>query len=357
MKQLDFSIIDPHIHQWDPYHTPHSAAVLVKALGKYPFLMDKILRLVKPKALLDTLGHTQHVLSPYLPMHYHQDLDGIQVESVVHVEANWHHHKGFGVVEETRWLSQLDFAKYDLKLAAVVATADPSHRKFADILKAHRDASPLFRGIRKMSSWHEDDGIYRWSKTPHLYQSKKFLKGFEQLAKMNLSFDAWGYSTQLNEITALAKQFPETRIVVDHLATPVGLFGAVGKKTGKTAAQRDAIFQQWQNDLSALAKQPNVHAKISGLMMPVLGHTFYKENRTATVAEMVQLLTPLIQHAIHVFGTGRIMFASNYPMDKPNARLTDLIQAYIKMIEPYGSEALQAIFRQNAIHFYQLDIN
>jgi predicted TIM-barrel fold metal-dependent hydrolase len=51
---------------------------------------------------------------------------------------------------------------------------------------------------------------------------------------MNLSFDAWGYSTQLNEITALAKQFPETRIVVDHLATPVSLFGAVGKKTGKT---------------------------------------------------------------------------------------------------------------------------
>lgn len=51
------------------------------------------------------------------------------------------------------------------------------------------------------------------------------------------------------------------------------------------------------------------------------------------------------------------MFASNYPMDKPNAGLTDLIQAYIKMIEPYGSEALQAIFRQNAIHFYQLDIN
>jgi predicted TIM-barrel fold metal-dependent hydrolase len=100
-----------------------------------------------------------------------------------------------------------------------------------------------------------------------------------------------------------------------------------------------------------------VHAKISGLMMPVLGHTFYKENRTATVDEIIQLLTPLIQHAIRVFGTDRIMFASNYPMDKPNARLTDLIQAYIKMIEPYGSEALQAIFRQNAIHFYQLDIN
>ena len=357
MNQLDFAIIDPHIHQWDPYHTPHSAALLVKALGQYPSLMDKIIRLVKPKPLLDTLGHTEHVLSPYLPRHYREDLGSINVESVIHVEANWHHHKGFGVVEETRWLNQLDFAKHDLRLAAIVATADPCSRKFADILKAHQDASPLFKGIRKMSSWHEDDGIYRWAKTPHLYQSKKFLKGFEHLAKMNLSFDAWGYSTQLNEITALAKQFPETRIVVDHLATPVGLFGAVGKKTGRTFSQRDEIFKQWQNAFSYLAEQPNVQAKISGLMMPVLGHTFYKENRTATIAEMIHRLTPLIQHAIHVFGTDRIMFASNYPMDKPNARLNDLIEAYIKMIEPYSSGALHAIFRQNAINFYQFNIN
>ncbi|MCH7335106.1 amidohydrolase family protein [Acinetobacter sp. NIPH 2699] len=357
MNQLDFAMIDPHIHQWDPYHTPHSAALLVKVLGKYPSLMDKVIRLVKPKPLLDTLGKTEHILSPYLPMHYRQDLGSFNVESVVHVEANWHHHKGFGVVEETRWLNQLEFSKHGLKLAAIVATADPSSRKFADILKAHQDASPMFRGIRKMAAWHEDDRIYRWSKTPHLYQSKKFLKGFEQLAKMNLSFDAWGYSTQLNEITALAKQFPETRIVVDHLATPVGLFGAVGKKTGNTASQRDVIFKQWQNDLCALAEQSNVNAKISGLMMPVLGHTFYKENRTATISEMVHLLAPLIQHAIEVFGTDRVMFASNYPMDKPNASLTDLIQAYITIIQPYGTQAMYSIFRQNAANFYQLDIN
>ena len=58
MNPLDFAIIDPHIHQWDPYHTPHSAALLVKTLGKYPTLMDKVIRLVKPKPLLDTLGKT-----------------------------------------------------------------------------------------------------------------------------------------------------------------------------------------------------------------------------------------------------------------------------------------------------------
>ena len=73
MKKLDFTIIDPHIHQWDPYHTPHSAALLVKALGQYPNVMDKVVRLVKPKPLLETLGLTQYALSPYLPEHYHED--------------------------------------------------------------------------------------------------------------------------------------------------------------------------------------------------------------------------------------------------------------------------------------------
>ena len=65
MKQLDFAIIDPHLHQWDPYHTPHSAALLVKALGQYPTVMDKVIRLVKPRALLDSLGVTPYALSPY----------------------------------------------------------------------------------------------------------------------------------------------------------------------------------------------------------------------------------------------------------------------------------------------------
>lgn len=356
MKKLDFAIIDPHIHQWDPYHTPHSAALLVKVLGKYPVVMDKLVQLVKSKALLDTLGTTQYALNPYLPEHYKEDLNPFLVDNVVHVEANWHHRNGFGVVEETQWISQLKFRQQGIKLCAIVGTADPRDRKFKNVLKAHQAASPLFCGIRKMASWHEDEGIYRWCEKPHLYRSKKFLKGFEHLQKMQLSFDAWGYSTQLDEITALAKAFPNTRIVLDHLATPAGLFGAVGKRTGVTATQRADIFKQWQHDLGVLAQQKNVYAKISGLMMPVLGHQFYKQNRTATVEEMVSLLTPLVQHAIAVFGTERVMYASNYPMDKANAKLSNMIEAYIQMIRPYGEQALYSIFRQNAANFYRLDI-
>ena len=355
MNQLNFPILDAHIHQWNPYTTPHSAARLVKAFGKYPKLMDTIVRVVKPKDLMETLGITQYALSPYLPFDYRVDSAGCSIDSVIHVEANWHHQKNFGVVEETKWIHHLPFNQQQLKLAGIVATADPRNKRFLDILKAHQDASPHFCGIRKMAAWHPDDGIHRWCDQPHLYTQKKFLKGFEHLAKMNLSFDAWGYSTQIKEIKSLAQNFPDTKIMVDHLATPVGLFGKVGKRTGRTPAERELIFAKWKEDISELAEQKNVYTKISGLMMPLLGHQFYKQQITANVLQIQNLLSPLIEHATQSFGTERIVFASNFPMDKPNTTLKDLIQAYIEMTAPLGEKAQRAIFRSNAETFYQIN--
>ncbi|GAA5018115.1 hypothetical protein GCM10023206_31400 [Acinetobacter puyangensis] len=353
-KTIDFAIIDAHIHQWDPYHTPHPAHTLVKIFGDYPGVMDKLLRLVKPQPLIDTIGSTAHILAPYLPQDYAKDLQHYRVDSVVHIEANWHDHKGTGVVGETRWINSLPFAQYDIQLGAIVAAADPRDQQFKKILDLHQQVSPVFRGIRKMASYHQDKGIYRWCDQANLYRDKKFLTGFEELAKRHLSFDAWVYSSQLNDVIELAKQFPETAIVIDHLATPAGLFGPVGKTTGQIQQDRLSIFVHWKEHIARLAEHRNVYAKISGLMMPVLGHDYYRKGQHASVDKMIHLLSPLIDHAIQVFGIDRIIFASNYPMDKPNAKLVDIITAYLAMIRPYGDQALQAIFRQNAKRFYQM---
>ena len=353
---LNFGIVDPHIHQWDPYHTPHAAGHLVKLLGKYPRLMHAVVNKTKPQALLDTVGDPSYVLQPYLPSDYREDYAQYHIDAVLHVEANWHHQQGFAVVEETKWITQLPFTSTHIQLAGIVATADPRHPQFKNILLAHQAVSPNFKGIRKMAAWHADPGIYNWVDSAHLYQDRDFLTGFEHLANMGLCFDAWGYSTQLAEIIQLAKQFPETRIVLDHLATPAGLFAPVGKYTGQTAAQRQAIFEQWQTQISELAGCVNVYVKISGLMMPVLGHRYYAEQRTASVNEMVERLTPLIQHSIQAFGIDRVMFASNFPMDKVNCKLPDLIQSYSAILQPYGEQGLYKIFRQNAIDCYQLNV-
>ena len=67
MQDLGFNFIDSHIHQWDPLNTPHSARMAVKVFGRYPAVLDKVIRPVKPKELIESLGQTVYVTSPYLP--------------------------------------------------------------------------------------------------------------------------------------------------------------------------------------------------------------------------------------------------------------------------------------------------
>ena len=354
MNHLDFPIVDAHIHQWDPYHTPHAAALAVKLFGKRPKLLDKVVRLVKSKELIDTIGLTQHITTPYLPEDYKKDLGHYIVDRVVHVEASWHHQKGKGVVEETAFIELLPFQQHDLKLGALIATADPRDSNFKKILKMHKQASPHFRGIRKMASFHEDKGIYAWADEPHLYRNKKFLKGFELLAQYNLSFDAWTYSTQLSDVIALAKQFPETSIVLDHLGTPAGLFGAVGKHTGLTKTARENIFFHWQEDIAELATLPNIYTKMSGLMMPVLGHHFHQKHQLASKEQVFELVHPLITHALQSFGRYRVMFASNFPMDSVSSSLVNIIDAFSDVVAAYDPDALEQVFRKNAMQFYRV---
>ncbi len=355
MTSLPFSIIDPHIHQWDPYHTPHQAALAVKLLGGFPRVLDRVARIATPKETLDSLGLTDHALAAYLPENYAQDCLPFNVESVVHVEADWHHQRGIGAVEETRWVAQLPFGQQNPKLGAIVGKADPLNPQFERVLRSHIEASPLFRGIRCMAAHHADSGVHAWNHYPDVYTNPIFLKRFELLERYGLSFDAWAYSTQLADVISLAKQFPKTSIVIDHLATPVGVFGPVGRETGRTAEQRAGIFSQWKDNIAELAEQKHVHAKVSGLLMPVLGHSFHKRHELANVDTIVNLLSPFVEHAIDVFGHERLMFASNFPMDKVTATLPDIIEAKIKMIAPYGDEALKAIFRENALRFYKID--
>jgi|SRR5690606_28064075 len=205
-----------------------------------------------------------------------------------------------------------------------------------------------------MAAHHPDSGVHSWTDEPHLYRNKKFLHGFEHLAQAKLSFDAWVYSHQINDVIELAQTFPETPIVLDHVGTPVGLFGQVGKTTGKTEQQRQQIFSQWQIAIAALAECPNVYIKLSGLFMPVLGHTFHQQRQLATKDALIERAVPLIQHVLQCFGTERSMFASNFPMDRVSSSLVNIIDAFSDIVYAHHPDALKTVFYDNAKRFYQL---
>ena len=93
------------------------------------------------------------------------------------------------------------------------------------VLEAHVAAGGgRFRGIRNSASFNEDKEVLGPLNRVEagLYLSDDFRKGFKQLAPMGLSFDAWLLEPQLPDVIDLARAFPDTTIVLDHVGNTAG---------------------------------------------------------------------------------------------------------------------------------------
>ncbi len=94
-----------------------------------------------------------------------------------------------------------------------------------DVLHAHIEAGGgRFRGVRQTTAREE---TFRASVAPvppaGLMGSDAFRRGVARLGTLGLSFDAWLFHTQTEELVALARAFPELPIVVNHLGAPLGM--------------------------------------------------------------------------------------------------------------------------------------
>src|SRR5690606_35515532 len=183
---------------------------------------------------------------------------------------------------------------------------------FAELLDAHQSASPKFRGIRTMVAHHPDPDVRVFTHDPEALTSHAFLNGFAELARRDLVCEARVYSHQLPQVVALARRYPEVTIVLNHLATPAGIFGAVGRETGHTPEKRHALLQRWRDDIAELATLPNVVAKVSGLAMPILGHLVPRPRHTTSAPVLLDRIRPLVTHAFDCFGADRLIWGSNF---------------------------------------------
>ncbi len=351
MADLDFAIVDAHIHQWDPRTTPRRTSRLAGVLGWWPGLYVQVGRRVFPRAIRDFVGVPEHALLPYLPADHAKDCAGLAVDTVVHVEAGWMDPGPLGPVGETRWVDALGFEAVGRRVGAIVAHAPLRSPRADEVLAAHVAASPKVRGIRHMAAWHPHGGVFAWSRLPHLYRDADFLRGFERLAARRLRFDAWVYSHQLPDVTELARRFPQVPMVLDHLGTPVAAAGPYAS-VGAGADERERIRASWREDLARLAEHENVFAKISGLTMPVVGFGFHRRSQPPSAAELVDRLGPFVRHALDAFGVARCFFASNFPMDKASAPYARLFEAYAELARERGGGAPRALLRDNALRFY-----
>jgi predicted TIM-barrel fold metal-dependent hydrolase len=234
--------------------------------------------------------------------------------------------------------------------AGIVGTVDLTiGDAAADVLDAHLAAGGgRFRGIRLGAFWHPSPDVpnHRTNPPEGLLLRDDFRRGFRHLAARNLSFEVWCAFTQLPDAIALARAFPDTTIVLDHVGGIVGI--------GPHRGQRDDVMAQWKAHMTELAQCPNVVVKLGGLNMEVCGFDWHERPDPPTSEELMLATRPYFEHALSRFGADRCMFESNFPVDKLSCSYTTLWNAFKRLTRSYSPGDRAALFHDTAARVYRL---
>ena len=281
-----YRLIDAHVHFWDP------------GVLRYPWLDDEpALR----RAFLPT------------------DLDALAtraIDGLVFVEAN---------CLPSQHIAECDFVEqltaHEPRILGTVA--------FVDLLDADArrvSLEQLARRERVVGVRHNVQGQPRG-----FALQPEFVRGVQEVAGHDLTFDLCITAAQLPEITELVRRCPDARFVLDHC--------------GKPSVRSDA-FEPWATDLARLAECANAACKLSGLLT---------EARPDQRGE--EVLSRYARHAMLCFGAERLLYGSDWPVvtisggERAWHELADTITA------EWADDDRRAFFGENAVQVYGLDLS
>jgi predicted TIM-barrel fold metal-dependent hydrolase len=234
--------------------------------------------------------------------------------------------------------------------AGIVGTADLRlGDRVAPVLEAQVAASPQrFRGIRHRAAWADRSvAPNQPADLPeHVLLDPGFRRGYAHLRRYALSFEGWVYHTHIADLTDLARAFPDTPIIFNHLGGPIGV--------GSYAGRRDEVFAAWKVAVAELAKCPNVFAKVGGIQMVVNGYGWHERTRPPTSDELLDANAKWYRYTIEQFGPGRCMFESNFPVDKLSCSYTVLWNQFKKLSKEFSADERNAMFHDTAMRVYRL---
>jgi predicted TIM-barrel fold metal-dependent hydrolase len=218
------------------------------------------------------------------------------------------------------------------------------------ILLAHiRAGGDRLRGIRHITAWDADNSVRNPGYDPPrgLLADNNFREGFAVLARLGLSFDAWLFHPQIDELTDLARAFPDAMIVLNHVGGPIG----IGAYSGK----HKEVFPSWAKSVRALAACPNVFVKIGGLGMRLGGFGFHEHAEPPSSDTLAATWRPYVETCIEAFGPARSMFESNFPVDKGSYSYPIFWNACKLLAKGASSGEKADLFAKTAMRFYRLD--
>ena len=219
-----------------------------------------------------------------------------------------------------------------------------------EVLQAHIDAGKgRFRGIRHISARDEGFNASLLGRPPiDLFQRPGFRRGLARLQAMGLSFDAWLYHPQIDQLADLARAFPDLPMVLNHVGGPL----AVGPYSGR----RDEVFAVWRTAMKKLSECPNVSVKLGGLAMAICGFEFHQQPQPPSSEQLAVAWGPYLQAPIELFGARRCMFESNFPVDKAVCSYAVLWNTFKRVAAGASADEKAWLFKGSADSFYRLGL-
>ncbi|MBC23375.1 MAG: hypothetical protein CMJ32_05595 [Phycisphaerae bacterium] len=246
---------------------------------------------------------------------YGDDMERHGIVSAVYMEVD----VGAGSRE-----AELEFARTLVEsnenpVTAAVLGGCPGEDGFDQWMHSLADL-PWVKGIRHIL--HSD------SSPPGACLESRFVDGVGKMGECKLVFDLCQRPGELLDGASLARSCPETTIVVDHC--------------GRAQFQVDAD-PKWRKGVRELGSLENTVMKISGI------------GELAGDADLsLQSMAPWFEHMLDCFGSERLVFGSNWPVDRETRTGLAWIDWILELVGREGAQVVDSIFHDNAITVYGL---
>ncbi len=282
---MNSPLVDAHVHFWDP-------GVLA-----YPWLRD-VPRLAEPQ----TPSVMRAEAGPDMP------------RQLVFVQAECERARA---LDEVAWVEGL--AGEERRIAAVVAFAPVNDGQRTRDVLATLAVRPLVRGVRHLVQDDPD---------PDLCRRPAFVEGVREVGRLGLCFELCVRQAQLAATLDLVRACPDTRFVLDHAGKP---------------EIRSARLDPWRADIDALAAQPNVVCKLSGLV-----------TEAGPIGASVDALQPYVDHLVAAFAPDRLLFGSDWPVLKTASGYREWLALARELLRSLSPAAESAVFSGTARRTYGL---
>jgi predicted TIM-barrel fold metal-dependent hydrolase len=291
-------IIDAHHHIWRVNEVPWLAGPLLpRIFGDY-----------------SALRHD------YLAGQFIEDISPHGVVKSVYIQINVAPGRE---VDEAQWVQSVADAHGFPH--GIVGFADLAAPDVAATLERMMACANL-RGIRQQLHWHENP-LYRFAARPDLMNDPAWRAGLGEMEKRGLVFELQVFASQMADAAKLAKAFAGVTFVLLH--------------AGMLEDRSNEGWALWRDGMRRLASCPNVCVKLSGL-------------GTFEHACSVALWRPVVTATLDLFGAGRCLYGSNYPIEKIWTTYDRIFSVMQECTSHLSAADRRAVYHDNAQRIYRL---